>query len=129
MASNAQAAKANQEPLGAPEPWTEEQLEEALEKLKLLHIKSRELRTTVPRMLEPLGTKHASRQDALTSFQTSIASAATELRDFRTLYTSDESKKVFDQAKKSRQAEPKGIKPWRARDHPGWLDSEEKGPQ
>ncbi|KAI0128681.1 hypothetical protein BJ170DRAFT_682466 [Xylariales sp. AK1849] len=111
--------------------WNEEQLEEALKRLKLLHIKARpdhcrELRSTMPRMLEPLTTKHTSRQDVLVSFQTAMASAATEIQNFRTLYTSEESQRVLEQARKSREAQPKGIKPWRARDHPDWLDLEEQ---
>jgi hypothetical protein len=49
------------------------------------------------------------------------------LKDFKTLYTSEESKKVLEQAKKSREAHPKGIKPWRVRDDPNWLDWDERG--
>jgi hypothetical protein len=45
-----------------------------------------------------------------------------EISTFKTLYTNDESKEVLEKAKKSREAEPKGIKPWRARDHPDWLE-------
>jgi hypothetical protein len=65
-------------------------------------------------------------RDALVAFQASVANASAELRDFRTLYTNEESKTVLEQARKSREAQPKGIKPWRARDHPDWLDWEEK---
>jgi hypothetical protein len=65
-------------------------------------------------------------KDVLDSFRTAVGSASTELKDFKTLYTSEESKKVLDQAKKSREAQPKEIRPWRARDDPNWLDLEEK---
>lgn len=68
----------------------------------------------------------STERDALASFQSSVANAAAELRDFRALYTSDESKKVLEQARKSREAQPKNIKPWRARDHPDWLDLEDR---
>jgi hypothetical protein len=33
----------------------------------------------------------------------------------------EETKKVFDRAKKSLVANPENIKPWRAKDHPDWL--------
>ncbi|KAH8673714.1 hypothetical protein BX600DRAFT_508951 [Xylariales sp. PMI_506] len=127
MTTNLPASNGNSEAhaLNADDAWTEEQIEEALSRLKLLHIKSRELRTIVPRMLEPLATKHTSPQDVLRSFQAAVTNASTELSDFRALYTSEESKKVLEQAKKSREADPKGIKPWRARDHPDWLDIED----
>jgi hypothetical protein len=65
-------------------------------------------------------------QDALVSFQKSVASAATELRDFGGLFSSEETKRVLEQAEKSRQAQPRDIKAWRARDHPDWLEVDTK---
>lgn len=127
MAANAQVPKATTgNPQGKPEEWTEEQLEDALEKLKILHVKCRELRTTIPRLLEPLTSKHTNSQDAINTLQKSVASASTEIKDFRTLYKSEETTKIFEQAQKSRQAQPKDINVWRARDHPDWLDVNEK---
>lgn len=55
-------------------------------------------------------------------FVKSVVAASTQIKDFNALYNSEESKRVLDQAKKSRDANPKGIKPWRAKDHPDWLD-------
>ncbi|KAH6653925.1 hypothetical protein BKA67DRAFT_563653 [Truncatella angustata] len=129
MAADAAAPKANStSPQGEPDEWSEEQIQDALEQLKMLHIKCRELRTTVPRMLEPLTSRQTTQQDALVSFRKSVENAANEMQDFKTLYNSDETSKVFGQAKKSRQAQPKDIKAWRARDHPDWLDMKEKKP-
>jgi hypothetical protein len=65
-------------------------------------------------------------QDAINTLQKSVASASTEIKDFRTLYKSEETTKIFEQAQKSRQAQPKDINVWRARDHPDWLDVNEK---
>lgn len=62
-------------------------------------------------------------QDAFASLHKSVASATAELQDFRALYTSDETKKILEQAAKSREAQPENIKTWRARDHPDWLES------
>lgn len=59
------------------------------------------------------------------SFTTTVKLAIADVNNFKSLYMSAESKKVLDQAKKSREAEPKGIKPWRARDHPDWLELDE----
>ncbi|KAK8090324.1 hypothetical protein PG997_005285 [Apiospora hydei] len=91
--------------------WSEEQLEEGLKQLKLLHIKCRELRTSLPRMLEPISTHNAN--------------TSRELTDFRKLYQSNESKEVLEHANKSRAADPKNIKPWRPKDHPDWLELEQ----
>jgi hypothetical protein len=48
--------------------------------------------------------------------------AGAEIQDFATLYTSEESKKVLEQARKSREANPRGIKTWRYKDHPEFWD-------
>ncbi len=55
-------------------------------------------------------------------FLKSIGVAGGQIKDFSTLYNSEESKKVLNRAKKSHDANPMGIKPWRAKDHPDWLD-------
>jgi hypothetical protein len=51
-----------------------------------------------------------------------MKSIGTEIQDFATLYTSNESKKVLEKARKSREANPKGIKTWLYEDHPDWAD-------
>ncbi|ORY68566.1 uncharacterized protein BCR38DRAFT_423640 [Pseudomassariella vexata] len=113
MATN-QPAKSSMQ---AKEDGDEEQLQQALKQLKLLHIKCRELRTAIPRILE-----QATCRSSPENFATVVLNTTTELRDFKTLYTNEESKRVLEQARKSREAQPKNIKPWRASDHPDWLD-------
>jgi hypothetical protein len=54
-------------------------------------------------------------------FSESTKTANKEVMDFKTLMSDEESKKVFEQARKSRNANPDNIKPWRAVDHPDWL--------
>ncbi|KAK7949635.1 hypothetical protein PG988_016274 [Apiospora saccharicola] len=105
--------------------WSEEQLEEGLKQLKLLHIKCRELRTSMPRMLDPLSTHHASNEELAVSFTKAVGTASRELSDFRTLYHSNESKQVLEHADKSRAADPKNIRPWRPKDHPDWLEMDQ----
>ncbi|KAI5920448.1 hypothetical protein F4810DRAFT_713458 [Camillea tinctor] len=103
----------------------EEELEKALKHLDLLHVElgaqSRRLRTTIPRLME--GVKNGLPRDVVFKTVTSsIQTTQAELKDFTTLYRGEESRKVLEQAKKSREANPKGIKPWRYSDHPDWLD-------
>ncbi|KAI2470486.1 hypothetical protein F4781DRAFT_390343 [Annulohypoxylon bovei var. microspora] len=64
----------------------------------------------------------ATPEEVHEGFKKSMTTANAQIKEFGTLYNSEESKKVLDQAKKSRDANPKGIKPWRAKDHPDWLD-------
>jgi hypothetical protein len=51
-----------------------------------------------------------------------MKNAGAEIQGFATLYTSEDSKKVLEQARKSREANPKGIKTWRYKDHPDWWE-------
>ncbi|TDZ29038.1 60S ribosomal protein L34-B [Colletotrichum sidae] len=59
--------------------WDEKRLEDALDQLKLLHIKLRGLRTTIPRMMEPLSVKQPSPQDT-TSKSVKMAGARVTYR-------------------------------------------------
>ncbi|KZL84946.1 ribosomal protein l34e [Colletotrichum incanum] len=121
------------------EAWDEERLELALNQLKLLHIKLRGLRTTIPRMMEPLSAKQPSRtlltlaaswtatdmfllaQATFNSFMDSVAAAKREVQDFQDLRKSDEITKIMDHAAQRRKEEPNGIKAWRTTDHPDWM--------
>ncbi|UNI17272.1 hypothetical protein JDV02_003629 [Purpureocillium takamizusanense] len=100
----------------------EAQLNEAMKRLKLLHIKSRLLRDTIPRMIEPLVQKQPSPDVMFTSFVKAVADAQTEVKDFTDLMRDEESKKAMAMADKSREENPFGIKPWRHKDHPDWFD-------
>ncbi|KAI1170143.1 hypothetical protein F4777DRAFT_570308 [Nemania sp. FL0916] len=114
-----------QAPLDEETP-EEQQLQRDLEYLGLLLVKCRDIRTTIPRML--IGLPHLaeahkeSAEDLWNEAVNHVKSAGIEIQDFTTLYTSEETKKVLDKAKKSREANPRAIKPWRYEDHPGWAD-------
>ncbi|XXH04343.1 Translation initiation factor 3 subunit c [Hypoxylon texense] len=99
----------------------EEQLELSMKQLNLLHVKCRELRTTLQHMLDTMPSSVSS-DEMYARFLKSIGVAGGQIKDFSALYNSEESKKVLNQAKRSRDANPMGIKPWRAKDHPNWLD-------
>ncbi|KAI1075484.1 hypothetical protein F5B20DRAFT_559877 [Whalleya microplaca] len=99
----------------------EERLEKDLKHLKLLHVKCRELRGTIQCMLESL-PENVTPEELYQCFLKAVETARTQIKDFGTLYTNEESKRVLEQARKSREANPKGIEPWNARDHPDWMD-------
>lgn len=114
------------------EQWDEAKLEEALKSLKDLHIKAsyfplsivsetvltgpsqmRELRSTIPRLHERLGTSKVGE---------ATQAALNEIDEYKKLATSPENAKILERAKQSRKNNPKGIKPWRPSDEPDWLD-------
>ncbi|KAI0816753.1 hypothetical protein GGR55DRAFT_628439 [Xylaria sp. FL0064] len=104
----------------------EQQLQRDLKHLDLLLIRCRDMRTTIPRMLSGLPEVARNNQESLETMfgelVNHLKSAGTEIQDFTTLYTSEENKKVLEKAKKSRDANPKGIKTWLYKDHPDWAD-------
>ncbi|KAI0480902.1 hypothetical protein GGR56DRAFT_628071 [Xylariaceae sp. FL0804] len=126
MAANQQQTKKNsngQPPKPSAQTLDEEQqLEQALKHLDFMHKKCRDLRATVPTMIQLLPT-HRNAENPMRSFTDSVTTARDEIKGFGALYQGEKSRTILEQARKSREANPKGIKPWRARDHPGWLDN------
>ncbi|WQF75208.1 hypothetical protein CDEST_00222 [Colletotrichum destructivum] len=102
------------------EAWDEERLELALNQLKILHIKLRGLRTTIPRMMEPLSAKQSSPQIKFDSILGSVAAAKKEVQDFQDLRKSEKITEIMDHAARRRREEPNGIKVWQATDHADW---------
>lgn len=95
------------------EQWDEARLEAALKNLKDLHIKMRQLRSTIPRM---------QRQLPLFRVSEATKAAVNEVNEYKKLATSPETMKILEHAKQSRKDNPKGIKPWRPSDEPDWLE-------
>ncbi|KAK7736858.1 hypothetical protein SLS63_003207 [Diaporthe eres] len=55
------------------------------------------------------------------ALQETTKSAYSEIKEYKQTATNEETAKVLEHAKQSRKDNPKGIKPWRARDDPDWL--------
>ncbi|KAH8670011.1 hypothetical protein BGZ61DRAFT_113503 [Ilyonectria robusta] len=104
----------------------EARLEEAMQRLKLLHIKARLLRETIPKMIDPLIQKQPSPDIMFAAFMKAVNDAQADVKEFTELMRDDITKDVFDQAAKSREANPMGITPWRHRDHPDWFRMDSK---
>jgi len=64
-------------------------------------------------------------EQVFATFIAAVTAAQTEIKDFGTLYNSEESQKALDQARKSREAEPQEIKPWLHNDEPDWYFMDE----
>lgn len=103
----------------AGQQWDEAEIEKALKRLGELHHQMRNLRSTIPRAIEPLSV-HSSPDKAFEALQKSTASACSEIREYKQAATNEEATKVFERARQSRKDNPKGIKSWRARDDPDW---------
>ncbi|PBP16747.1 hypothetical protein BUE80_DR012601 [Diplocarpon rosae] len=106
---------------GKEDVGEEEQLEQALKTLKEMHIQLRGLRTTIPRLIAPLTSKQPSPEALFRGFSDSANFANQEVQEFRRLMTDEKSVEVMEQARRSRAANPRGIKPWRVTEHSDWL--------
>lgn len=104
----------------AGQQWDEAEIEQALKRLGELHHQMRNLRSTIPRALEPL-SMHSSPEATFSALQETTKSAYSEIKEYKQRATNEETAKVLEHAKQSRKDNPMGIKPWRARDDPDWL--------
>ncbi|KAL1856984.1 hypothetical protein Daus18300_010544 [Diaporthe australafricana] len=115
--------------VAAGEQWGEAEIEQALKRLGDLHHQAssrrerpmRSLRSTIPRAIEPLSIPSLSPDATLSTLRESTKTAYSEIREYKQAATNEETVKVFEHAKQSRKENPKGIKPWRAKDDPNWL--------
>ncbi|KAI0392942.1 hypothetical protein F5Y17DRAFT_434383 [Xylariaceae sp. FL0594] len=92
----------------------EQQLQDALNHLDLLLARCRDMRTTIPEMvinLQQISKRGNAPEASFADFANSIKEPINKIQKFTKLYTSEESQKVFNQAWKSVEANPKGIKP------------------
>ncbi|RGP80213.1 60s ribosomal l34 [Fusarium longipes] len=127
---NQQPAAQNQAQTQAPntvgqDVWDEQQLEEAMKRLKLLHIKVtlssqvRRLNDTIPKMIKPLVQKQPSPDHVLSvadamfaAFMNSVNEAQSNIKEVTDLMRDEKSREVFAHAKKRKSEEPEGIESW-----------------
>ncbi|CAI4219077.1 unnamed protein product [Parascedosporium putredinis] len=102
--------KAQDSKAAAADIWDEAQLEAALKRLDKLHVQARLLRTTIPRMTQPLTTS-TTPSELYRLLMKSVAEAHKEIQDFKELMSDAESKKVLERAKKSHKDNPRGLSP------------------
>ena len=161
MASNASNAN-KKTPVVKGGPQEEQQLEEMLDRLDQVHLQAslpcpegvvvsgltpqmqlRQLRSALPRMLEPLMAKHASRkwsrsgrpqptdtttpaQAAFAAYMQSVDGTNKEIASFQEAVHGLQTDGLFAKASASQKANPKGLKQWRASEHPDWASPDRK---
>ncbi|EGU88623.1 hypothetical protein FOXB_00872 [Fusarium oxysporum f. sp. conglutinans Fo5176] len=138
---NQQPAVQNQAQAQAPnaagqDGWDEARLEEAMKRLKLLHIKVtsfstllfqvRQLNDTIPKMIKPLVQKQPSPDVMFAAFMNSVNEAQANIKEVTDLMRDEKSREIFAQAKKRKEEEPTGIKTWEYYDHPDWFRMDEE---
>ncbi|KAG5973021.1 hypothetical protein E4U58_005868 [Claviceps cyperi] len=102
----------------------EVRLDHAMKRLKLLYKKARQLRGTIPKMLDPLIQKQPSPDALFNSFVKAVTEAQSDVAEFTELMRDEKSKQIFTHVARSRQEDPLGITPWRHKDFPDWFKTD-----
>ncbi|KAK4226091.1 hypothetical protein QBC38DRAFT_367306 [Podospora fimiseda] len=106
----------------------EEKLEEALKQLNQLHLQLREVRSAIPRMLEPLMDKQPSAEAMYATFMKTFENTTKELSSFRDAYwMAHRPGMPFNKAQEGFKKNPQApAKQWHARDDPTWAECAER---
>ncbi|KAI9776962.1 MAG: hypothetical protein M1835_005366 [Candelina submexicana] len=120
-------AVATPQAVASAQEWDEAEFEAGLARLKELHIQLRNLRTTIPRIIQPFVANHSSPEDLYDDFSKAAVTAATEIQDFRKDFEDRKTMLIFTNGSLSRRVNPERISTWRVTEHPDWLDRDEGG--
>ncbi|KAH6841152.1 hypothetical protein B0I37DRAFT_357962 [Chaetomium sp. MPI-CAGE-AT-0009] len=120
MANNANP-KQQQPPAAKNGEAEEQQLEDMLYRLDQL----RQLRSALPRMLEPLMVKQPSPQAAFAAYMQSVEGTHKDVSSFQEAILRLQTDGVLNRARTA-QKNGKGLKQWRATEHPDWADADRK---
>lgn len=90
--------------------------------LTLTHLQLRNLRNTIPNLIEPMLEPHSSPEALYATFSHTAMTAAKNMRGFTELMEDPESKALLERARTRRLESKEVILPWRATQHEGWLD-------
>lgn len=111
------------EPASALEAeWDEGRITSSLDQLQNMHIQLRQLRETMPRLVEPLLAHHASPEDLYSNYSTCTLETAKAIKSLTKFMQEPNSQETLKKAKSSRAAQPEGIRPWMVTEHPDWLE-------
>ncbi|KAK4106931.1 hypothetical protein N658DRAFT_415749 [Parathielavia hyrcaniae] len=141
MANNTNSAtnttSVSKQPAGpAPAPkdslQEEQQLEDMLDRLDQVHLqasllrKSMQLRSALPRMLEPLmRAKHPTPEAMRAALLQAVDKTNKDIASFQEAHLRLQTDGVLPRARAS-QKNSKGLKHWRASDHPDWANPDRK---
>ncbi|EGS17794.1 uncharacterized protein CTHT_0071420 [Thermochaetoides thermophila DSM 1495] len=102
----------------------EDQLEDSLYELDQLHLQLMSLRSALLRMLGAMKTKPRSREAAFAAYAQAVENCRKEIAGF--VESLEKANGTFARANQSQATNPKGIKSWRASEHPDWADMNRK---
>ncbi|KAI9793058.1 MAG: hypothetical protein M1816_000956 [Peltula sp. TS41687] len=100
--------------------WDPSRLEQAIAHLSQAHAQLRSLRTTPPKMLQPLTKPSGGPTDIFHNFSQGVKDAMNQINEFSTLMRSEITTEVLDRAEASRLKKNENLKPWLVTEDEDW---------
>ncbi|MCJ1277668.1 hypothetical protein MMC21_005482 [Puttea exsequens] len=111
------------EALPAPEPDLDEaSLISSLARLQEMHASLRNLRCTIPRLIDSVLVAPPQPDLLHSHFTTAATTAAREIRNFSLLMDQPRNKDALEKARGSRARDNEGVRAWLVAEHGDWLD-------
>ncbi|KAI9683092.1 MAG: hypothetical protein M1829_005883 [Trizodia sp. TS-e1964] len=93
---------------------------EALNRLNEMHIKLRQLRTTIPDLIKPLTIRHQSPEAFHKVITAAARKATSDVEAFKNIMESEPSKAILEEARALRSQATERIRPWMFSENPNW---------
>ena len=87
-----------------------------------IQMQLRQLRETMPRLVEPLLAHHASPEDLYSNYSSCTLDTAKAIKALTKFMQEPSSQETLKRAKISRAVNPEGIRPWMVTEHADWLE-------
>ncbi|MCJ1383402.1 hypothetical protein MMC17_006516 [Xylographa soralifera] len=110
-------------PTGAMEKeWDEEHINSSLSLLQEMHIQLRNLRQTIPSLMQIMHVEHPSPEALYLDISQTAIKSIERIQSFTSLVKDSRSQEVFVRVNESRTKNEDGITGWLVTQHPDWLD-------
>ncbi|MCJ1390495.1 hypothetical protein MMC18_003355 [Xylographa bjoerkii] len=106
----------------AEEEWEEQHISSSLALLKEMHIQLRQLRETIPSLMQVMHVEHHSPEALYADISQTAMKSIASIQSFTSLMKDSKSQDVFVKANASRTKNNEGITWWLVTQHPDWLD-------
>ncbi|MCJ1306655.1 hypothetical protein MMC25_000298 [Agyrium rufum] len=116
------ATNGSEVPIGESAQWDEARLQSALDRLHNMHIQLRQLRETIPTLVQPMHTHHASPAHLYKAMSWNAITATKSVQLFTHYMRDAKTQSIMQKTKESQNQEPNNIRSWAITDHADWLE-------
>ncbi|MCJ1472740.1 hypothetical protein MMC13_001389 [Lambiella insularis] len=102
--------------------WDEARINSSLAHLQEMHIQLRQLRETIPSLMQTIHSDYRSPEDLYAAISQAAVAAVSGIKGFATLVREAKSQEILVKASESRVKNNEGVVDWLVTQHPDWLD-------